>query len=238
MWNPTAWADTQVPRGRCDAALSRYLDTLHGVAYVVDDDDVIIAYGRRSWDRAAVLSGAPDLASPAAVLGRNVFDVIADEETRIGYVGISAMLREGVRPSFEFPLRSDGQEDRSLRMFMTLIRYGGGRSGLLYHVLSQEAAGSDRNATSLAQCGDTRVTRPLLRVCSFCQYVHRGCVNCATTWEKADSCSCRIRSQAAALSHGICPECYSRVVRPQLEAYCANSNRAESERLTSSPAGC
>ena len=221
MWNKPARTETDLARGRCDAALSQYLDTLPGVAYVVDDHDRIVAFGRTSWNRSAFSKGALELTYPNAVVGKCVFDVIADEETRIAYRGFSTMLREGVRPRFEFPLRGEDADRASLQMLMTPIRYGGGRSGLLYHVVAHRSVGRGADKTPLFQVSATPLpVRPLLRVCTFCQFVHRNCERCANAWGEADSCECRAQDHSAAHSHGICSECYAHVIRPQLDAFC------------------
>ncbi|MBL0170825.1 MAG: PAS domain-containing protein [Gemmatimonadaceae bacterium] len=110
----------------------RVLDALPMTIWSVDLDGRITATNR-SWSQFAFENGAPGLAEESAVLGRSVFESVADGESRSQIERAMTLLRtHRVRVvRWEFPCSSP-DEERVFLMQVTALREGSEVSGFVF----------------------------------------------------------------------------------------------------------
>lgn len=98
------------------------LDALPITVYTVDLDGRI-TFTNRSWSRFARANGAPELAEPADITGRSIWDSISDAASRAQIEEAMAVLRAGRAQSlsWEFPCNSP-EEERIFLMQVSAIR--------------------------------------------------------------------------------------------------------------------
>ncbi len=202
-----------------EEGLSRTLAGLGEVAYVIDPEGVLIAYGRPQWDRFALTNDAPELARPGAVIGRSIFDSIVDAENRVAYEGYYDLLLSGVRKRIAFLYRCDGPNfGREMLMLLQPIRLSANRKAILHR--SRTRAEMQSQALPFMKDAARQMAAselPLLKVCSYCQYVYRGESSGPDLWVMPSQYRREGGVNDVRLTHGICPACYEHVVGPQLD---------------------
>src|SRR5215218_3808676 len=109
---------------RTDVFERQVLDALPITVYTVDLEGRITS-ANRSWSRFASANGAPQLADEGALIGRSIFDAIADQASRDQIERAMELLRTGRAPvvTWEFPCSSPDAE-RVFLMQITPLREG------------------------------------------------------------------------------------------------------------------
>jgi hypothetical protein len=171
-------------------------------SHVIDGSDRIQRVNS-TWLRFAAANGAPHL-TREAVLGRPLWEFVADEETTALYRYVLQTVRAArVRP--RFPFRCDAPS--LLRwMEMEVVPLRGDRVAFCCRVLRE----LERAPISLLDPTRDRSAEILL-VCSLCRRLKMG-----LGWQEVDVALGRLRLfEAAALPrlvHSVCPDCHRRVL--------------------------
>ena len=172
------------------------------VAYEIDAADRIIRVSP-GWSAVALAGGAPGL-QDALVVGRALWDFVADPTTRQLYAALLERIRTGARP-LAFSFRCDTPTERRL-MEMKLTGLPG--SGVAFEV--RVIAVQSRPAVALLDDGTPR--RGMVRMCSWCK---RLPVPSGEWLEVEDAVKVLDLLDSAplpAITHGICPQCYEGVM--------------------------
>jgi signal transduction histidine kinase len=116
---------------RTDVFERQVLDALPITVYTVDLEGRITS-ANRSWSRFASANGAPQLADEGALIGRSIFDAIADQASRDQIERAMALLRTGRAPAvtWEFPCSSPDAERVFLMQITPLRDSGNGELGM------------------------------------------------------------------------------------------------------------
>ena len=186
------------------------LEALEGVAYVTDFQGNFLACGTRRWTRFGTDNGAPGL---IAWQGLNSLSSCSDMETADAYRLIYAALERGKLDTYSFGFRCDTPRlKRELRMSLTALTLEGARMGVIHHCIALSE--SERPLVAILQNPLARTVqdRPLIRMCSYCLRI------CDTpAWIEAEEYYQRGGRSEVDISHGICPDCYQRIVQPVVE---------------------
>ncbi len=173
-------------------------DDIH---YRVNDRDEIV-FVNQAWDTFASANAGEHLTSPH-VLGRPLWGFITDRTTRALYQDILARVRSG--SSVRFVLRCDSPECRRL-LEMEVWRGLDDVTDFRVRPLSQEA----REPQPLLD-SDRPHSEALLRVCGWCKKVDVG-----GRWAEVEEAVSLLllfeRPLLPDVTHGICEDCYSRMV--------------------------
>jgi hypothetical protein len=194
--------------------LEARLENLPGIGYVVAPEGVILAYGRRAWEAFARANGCPELADPARVLGRSIYDFVTGDNVRASLRDSIATALDAGGTSVTYEYRCDApHERRRMRMTLSPLPDQGEPLAVLFHseVLSREA----RVPVQFLQAGTVRENHwPILTVCSYCNQVRFPAGAPAGDWLSAEDYRRRGGSDEVRLSHGICPPCFQRIIFP------------------------
>jgi hypothetical protein len=170
--------------------------------YVIDAQDRITSING-AWTRFAESNKAPDL-TPERVVGRPIWQFIADAHTRHLYELVFTQVRAGA-PAATLPFRCDAP---GLIRHMQLVISSAGRGAL--HLESSMEATVEREPNWLLDSDHPRLDE-MLRICSWCKNIDLG----SNGWVSADrgirEFNVFTREAAPRLSHGICPDCADHV---------------------------
>ena len=171
------------------------------LTYLIDRRDVITAVSE-GWAPFARANGAPRLED---VLGRSLWDYVVDDTTRQMYRDLSARVRDGHQVAF--PYRCDAP---SLRRFMRMtMRQAPDRGVVFDSVVERTEARPRAPLVSGPPPGSSGV---IVRVCSWCRRVH-----VRETWQEVEAAVEALGLFAGgpepALSHGMCEDCYARIMQ-------------------------
>lgn len=170
------------------------------VLYRLNDRDEIV-FVNAAWTRFAAENGG-DRVAASGVIGRSLWEFVADPTTRHLYREVLARVRAGRAMRFTF--RCDSPACRRL-MEMEVARVPGGETEFRARTLSEET----RPAQPLLETGGHR-SGELVRMCSWCQRVEvRG------VWLEVEEAAARLGlfelPVLPRLTHGICEPCYARM---------------------------
>ena len=124
----------------------RLLDALPLTVWSVDLDGRITA-ANRAWSRFATDNGAPNLATESALLGRSVFDSVADDASRQQIARAMRLLRDRCTSvvRWEFPCDAPNEE-RVFLMHVTAIDNGTEISGFVFSTVDITPSHRSREA--------------------------------------------------------------------------------------------
>lgn len=142
------------------------LDALPGIAYVLDRDFRIVAYGRPNWDAAAAKGDAARLTDPANVLGHDVFGFIDGEEPRRVYRDLFVAVMNGNGPGISIEARCDTPECDQ----RTLLSIAPLAEGVLVHDLVVERSAPAARPAQLP-FGSLQADEASLLMCSICKKI-------------------------------------------------------------------
>lgn len=171
------------------------------IRYRLNDRDEIV-FVSESWDRFAVANdGAATTAQQ--VLGRPLWDFIADPTTRALYRDVLVRIREGRQVQFTF--RCDSPACRRL---LEMTVQGAADGGVEFR--SRTVSEEDRAAQPLLAEG-TGGEGPTIRMCGWCKKV-----DLAGEWVEVEVAVADLRlleqGTPPAINHGICDPCFERMV--------------------------
>lgn len=194
------------------------IDAMDGVAYVLAPSGTILAVGKGAWDSFAVENGAPGLHA-ISMIGRSVFEMIDGDDVRESYRRLHRTVCDRRKQSISFEYRCDSPtSERHMRMSLTPL--GAAASAVLYQ--SQIISARPRVAMDIFSADRMLARRSgtapgsIVTVCSYCHDVAwpLGAQGAAATWISPAAYYKERQSEDFAVSHGICPACFQRVVAP------------------------
>lgn len=174
------------------------------VVYALDGRDEIASVND-AWNTFATENAGTSLLPPG-IIGRSLWDFIADPTTRIVYSRLFARVRSGAGAS-TFNFRCDSPSlKRELQM--EVVASGEGTLTCTVRTLNVEA----RPAASILDPALPR-SGQLMVVCSWCKRVSDG----KDAWVEIDQApalySVFDEEFPPPVSHGMCDECYSSMMR-------------------------
>ena len=168
-----------------------------------------IEFVNDAWGDFAAANGGVRLAA-ADVLGRPLWDFIADSTTRELYRSVLARIQGG--RSVRFTFRCDSPACRRLLEMSVTSGPGGGGAEFRTRTLSEESRPRQPLLTSDALQSDE-----LVRVCGWCKKVNVG-----GAWVEVEEAVSRLRLFERPLlpkvTHGICTDCLATVKRALTQA--------------------
>jgi hypothetical protein len=172
------------------------------VCYHVNDRDEIVSVNPE-WDRFALANGGESVTADR-VLGRRLWEFIADYTTRDLYRQILIRVRSG--RTIRFTFRCDAPA-LSRVLEMDVSEAGDGTVRFLTRTLSEES----RPAVPLPDPAETETrSEARLLVCGWCRKVAVG-----ESWEEVEKAVAGLRLfeqvPMPRTTHGICEACYERV---------------------------
>jgi hypothetical protein len=185
------------------------LNALDGFAYIVAVDGTILAVGEPGWSDFAITNGAPSLIGDAAI-GKNLFDTKADDEVLEVQKDLHCRIVEKQRPAISFEYRCDAPDMiRRMRMALRPIINEQRVEAVLYQSIILEQ--TPRPRMSLFEKFETG---DLVTLCSYCHDVAwpPGAADKDRTWIEPEEYYRRGGPAEVMVNHGMCPECYERVM--------------------------
>lgn len=178
------------------------------LVYQIDDTDRIVAVGA-DWQSFADTNRGAHL-TQRALVGRRLFDFIADRTVRDTYAAIVAHARNG-RP-VQFRFRCDAPAWR--REFEMDVRATApARVTFTSTLLRQES----RPTIPLFEPPPANA-RPLVRMCSWCHAV----ADASGAWQPLEVAISALglmeQGRHVGVTHGICPDCVERMFRAMAPA--------------------
>lgn len=201
---------------------AQLLDAIDGVAYVLAVDATILAVGRPSWMDFAAANGADGL-TPEQVVGRPLFAMISGAEVEAAQRQLHRWVVSDASYEINYDYRCDGPEkERVMRMSIRPIQDRGSVVAVLYQ--SQILREVLRVPMPLFSTDLNIAFAPTMapdRIVTLCSYCHDvvwpvGAPRETRNWIKPEEYYRLGGSNDVAVSHGICPPCYARVVAPRL----------------------
>lgn len=168
------------------------------VTYQIDDRDRIDEVSG-SWPEFATANGGAPLAT--SVLGRSLWKFVSDETTRQVYRDLIARVRAGRTVSFSY--RCDSP---ALRRFMRMTMSPGSNAAVIFNSVIVRTEPREPQLLTAPSIG----ADDLLRICGWCKRVAID-----DTWVEIEVAVDRLgimdEQPAAGITHGMCPECVTRV---------------------------
>lgn len=167
------------------------------IIYRLNDRDEIV-FVNTAWDHYATANEGGHLAN-GGVIGRSLWEFIADSPTRHLYHDVLDRVREG--RAVCFPFRCDSPPYRR-QMSMNVVPIPGGEIEFRVRLLVEDV----HDAVRLI---DAKIPRSsdLLRVCGWCKRV-----DVAGGWLEMEEAIIRLRlfdrPLLPSLTHGMCDECF------------------------------
>ncbi len=175
------------------------------VRYVINANDEITFVGD-SWNQFSAANDGDGLTGEQ-ILGRSLWDFIADESTRQLYQQIVTRVRQGNLT--QFTLRCDGPSCRRLLEMRISARPEGAVEFETRTLWSQ-----DRTPVPLLALNTKRSTE-LLRICAWCNRINVGFGS--DLWVEVEEATERLhlfeRDRIPELTHGICDDCMTAMTK-------------------------
>lgn len=176
------------------------------LTYRIDRHDVI-ADVNDGWAPFAQTNHAPQIAD---VLGQSLWDHVADGTTRQVYRDLLARVREGHEVTFSY--RCDAP---ALRRFMRMTMIPAPDRGVVFQSVVERtearAVSPLVDGPAAGQPGPPGSSGVIVRVCSWCKRVH-----VRETWQEVEVAVEWLGlfggGPAPSLTHGMCEDCYARVM--------------------------
>jgi hypothetical protein len=184
------------------------LDSLSGLAWVVDADLRIRDYGRRNWRAFAHANGAPEWGEDERVLGSHLFQAISGADVQAMYARMLADIFSERTNEIAFGFRCDAPErQRDMRLAITPVRRGGHVVAALFHsTLLAEEMRPPLNLYDFAHMKaalDAAERLPVVSMCSLCQCVRPA----GGHWMTAEQYYRAGYPARVSLSHTLCAVC-------------------------------
>lgn len=187
------------------------LDALDGIVYVTNFRGDFLTCGNRRWREFAAENGAPQLAAPT---GLNSLASCSDPETASAYAKIYDAFQAGKLERYSFGFRCDTPRvKRELRMALTTLVLEKERVGIIHHCVTLRE--SERPLLRIMEFSrGAAASMLLIRMCSYCLRIKDEATG---SWIEAEDYYRGGGRSDVGISHGICTDCYTRVVVPVLE---------------------
>lgn len=181
---------TAVPGTRMNAEADYRIDARDRITFVSP-----------AWVAFAINNGAPELTGES-VLGKSLWDFVADRETRHLYGLVFEKVRRDRRP-ITIPFNCDSP---TLRRFMELAisALPDGHIDLAGRLLREESREPARLLDRMAERSQS-----YLRICSWCKCVEAGGNDWVEVEDAIQGLTLFSSSVLPQLTHGVCPTCRS-----------------------------
>ena len=196
---------------------SPLIESIDGIAYLVDRAGRIVAYGQSRWNAFAEANDAPELCQPDNIIGLTLLDAVHGRSVRETYHQLMSEVLDGQQPGFAFGYRCDAPGIvREMRMSITPVGAKGEVTGLLFQSVILHTAA--RLPLDIFRFRDTNAVlghddRPVLALCSYCQRVRASTRNGqGDEWISAEKYYQRGGSPDVRITHGVCNDCHSVVL--------------------------
>ena len=195
----------------------KLLDSLAGVAYLVEADGEILAVGSTHWQRFAKANGGAGIADEATVVGRNLFDFIAGGDVVEGYRRLIDRLKADPTRAIHLPFRCDAPNiRREAQMLVSAVPNGGGRAFLFQCLPLREVKRPPVDLldhTSAVRLPGPTARRSTVTICSYCLNVrpHDRSGFRQSLWIEQEVFQRFSKGQRVTVHHGVCPHCQAAV---------------------------
>ena len=196
---------------------SPLIDSIDGIAYIVDRGGQIVAYGQSRWNAFAEANDAPELCRSENVIGLPLLDIVHGRSVRDTYRQLMSEILDGRQSGFAFGYRCDSPGIvREMRMSITPVRVQGEVAGVLYqsivlHTDVRLPLDIFRFRDFSAALGND--DRPVLALCSYCQRVRAPTKSDQSVeWISAEKYYQSGGSSDVRITHGICNDCHSEIL--------------------------
>lgn len=179
------------------------MPTVPDVVYRIDREDRI-AEVNDGWLAFAAANRGQEL-QPAHILGRTLWDFLADDTTKHLYQAMVRRLRHGGLP-VRFRFRCDSPSRRRLLSMEITSDHAGGARFRVTSVLEDP-----RPSIALLDPMQVRDGR-LLAICGWCKQIRLPAGDWVEVEEAVRVLGLFARNHLPGLTHGICPPCYSAIV--------------------------
>jgi hypothetical protein len=200
-----------------DLQATQLLNSMKGVAYLLDADGTIVAVGRHNWNSFARENGAAAITDGAGIIGRSLFDFIAGDTVRATWARAFDGIVHRRRGCGRIAIRCDSPTlRRDLLVMLTPVFADGGVNRVLVQSLTLNETARPAiglfDFSRLLQVAALDPSLPILAMCSFCQNVRHpaGADEDEGDWVTAEAYYRRGGSTRVRISHGLCPVCYER----------------------------
>jgi hypothetical protein len=173
------------------------------LSYSIDDRNRLISVNE-VWAKEAEDSATPGLSSPA-ILGRRLWDLIADPTIAHFFDLLFSRLRTGQTPRVTYSFRCDTPARRRL---IQLSIVPTADQGLRF--TTSVLATQERPPVALLDARQPR-SGELLRMCSWCKRVPTANGSWREIEEAVPELDALDHGPLPAISHGICPDCQARM---------------------------
>lgn len=197
------------------------INALSGVAYLADEEGVILAFSRDAlhaphWGLVRADPGE-------TYIGKSLFSMIRAGEVRDACRALHQAVWVGRLPTFGFEHRCDEPEmKRTMRMSVSLVADEARPVAVLYQsLLVQEAprpAMGLFDPEAMTEPEEAGRKGPMVTLCTYCHAVAWPIGGPSADWIEPGEYYRRGGPDDVAVSHGICPGCYTSVVEPPLLA--------------------
>lgn len=199
-----------------DFSFSTLIDAMDGLAYLVALDGTIVAVGEPAWSKFAIVSGADALRGDA-IVGGNLFSIGAEGEVLEVHKTLHDRIVESRRSSIAFEYRCDAPDmARRMRMAMTPVTVNGEIRAVLYQsvVLEETPRPPMSLFEKIDRAGGSSADIPTVTLCSYCHDVAWPIDAPARErhWIEPEEYYRRGGPSDVVVSHGICDECYDRLM--------------------------
>ncbi len=205
------------PLAQC-GGLQELLNAIDGIAYLVGNDGAILAAGHPSWLRFSAQNGA-DTLTIDSVVGRCLFDMILGAEVQAASRTLHEAVWTGKRAHVTYGYRCDAPAaERHMRMSISQIVVEGKVRAALYQsvILSEVPRIPLGIFAPELLVSDLKSFRPdhFVKICSYCSSVAwpYGADKDVSEWVDPQEYYRRHGPSDVTVSHGICPDCFARVV--------------------------
>ena len=180
------------------------------IVYRIDGADTIINVSD-NWQNFARGNAWAGPLPPEDVVGNQLWDFIQDLETRYLYQEVFRRVRAG-KPCRPIPFRCDAPDERR---FLELILDAFPNEQI--EITSRTVRTERRNPVKLLETGTPRSTTDFLKICSMCKKIQVSQEQWAEVEEGLVYLKIFEGAQMPQLTHGICPECYRKVMAEESE---------------------
>jgi hypothetical protein len=198
------------------------LEAVEGTAYVVNKEGVIIAVGFGNWDKFASENGAADLHG-TSVLGRSLYDFITGSDVQESCKLFIQSVIEQKEEKISFMTRCDAPEvQRDMRLSISAIKKNDEVVAVLFQSLVVKEQDRPRinlfDPEKILAMAKIPPDALITTICSYCHDVvfDNGRGVSLKRWIKPEEYYRAGGSSDVWMSHGICPSCHERLVKPRL----------------------
>ncbi len=193
------------------------MNAIDGVTYLVSSEGIILTVGKQTWAMFARENQAHGLEAEK-IVGLDFFSIIQGDEVKNAYRNMHDKLRVRWDTTITFEYRCDAPAaERRMRMSIAAVVNETGVTAILYQ--SQMLRETERVPMLLfapenyvKSYSDERI----VSLCCYCSDVAWpiGAGKSDREWITPDAYYARGGETDVALSHGVCPDCFATIVKP------------------------